>query len=136
MPYRSVAYRFDMADRSVVFSGDTAYCAGLVALAQNADVFVCEAIDAALHKQMESAAKEAIAKNTESVARHVLETHSTAEDAGRMAAEAKVKTVVLNHLVGGGNSDRTLESIEADFSASVRKFFSGRVIVGRDQMKI
>jgi len=136
MPYRSVAYRFDMADRSVVFSGDTAYCAGLVALARNADVFVCEAIDAALHRQMESAAKEAIANNTESIARHVLETHSTAEDAGRMAAEAKVKTVVLNHLVGGGSSDRTLESIEADFSASVRKFFSGQVIVGRDQMKI
>jgi|WetSurSiteA1Bulk_404760.scaffolds.fasta_scaffold08536_2 ribonuclease BN (tRNA processing enzyme) len=136
MPYRSVAYRFDMADRSVVFSGDTAYSTDLVALAKTADVFLCEAMDAALHKQMESAAKEAIAKNTESVARHVIETHSTTEDVGRMAAEAKVKTVVLNHLIGGGDSKSTLESVEAGLIASVRKFFSGQIIVGRDQMKI
>ena len=136
MPYRSIGYRFDMADRSVVFSGDTAYSSGVVALAQNADVFVCEAMDAALHKQMENAAKEAIAKNTESIARHVLETHSSTDDVGRMAAEAKVKTVVLNHLIAGGGSNRTLESVEAGLIASVRKYFSGQVIVGRDQMKI
>ena len=136
MPYRSIAFRFDMADRSVVFSGDTAYSADLVALAQNADVFVCEAMDAALHEQMKNAAKEAVAKNIESVARHVFETHSSTEDVGRMAAEAKVKTVVLNHLVGVGNSNTDLESVEAKLIASVHKFFSGQVIVGRDQMKI
>jgi ribonuclease BN (tRNA processing enzyme) len=136
MPYRSFAYRFEMADRSVVFSGDTAYSKGLVELAQNADVFVCEVLDMALHQQMESAAKEAAAKNTESIARHVLETHSTAEDVGRMAAEAKVKTVVLNHLVGGPSSQNSLESFESDLIASVHKFFSGKVIVGRDQMRL
>ena len=134
MPYRSLAYRFDMADRSVVFSGDTAYCQGLVELAQNADIFVCEAMDAALHQQMERAAKEA--GNGESIARHVMETHSTTEDVGRMAAEAKVKTVVLNHLVGVSNSGSGLESVESGLIASVHKFFDGKVIVGRDQMRL
>ncbi len=133
MPYRSLAYRFEMADRSVVFSGDTAYCKGLVELAQNADVFVCEAMDVALHQQMERAAKAA--GNTESIARHVMETHSTTEDVGRMAAEAKVKTVVLNHLVGVSNSQSSLESVESGLIASVNKFFTGKVIVGRDQMR-
>jgi ribonuclease BN (tRNA processing enzyme) len=134
MPHRSLAYRFDMADRSVVFSGDTAYCKGLVELAQNADVFVCEVLDAAVHQQMERAAKEA--GNKESIARHVIETHSTTEDVGRMASEAKVKTVVLNHLVGAPASDDRLESFESGLIASVHKFFDGKVIVGRDQMRL
>src|SRR5213076_2614984 len=45
MPYRSVAYRFDTMDRSIVFSGDTAYSKAVVDLARNADVFVCEVMD-------------------------------------------------------------------------------------------
>jgi ribonuclease BN (tRNA processing enzyme) len=135
MPYRSLAYRFEMADRTVVFSGDTAYSEQLVELAKNADVFVCEALDMALHQQMARAAKEA-GTNTESIARHVMETHSTTEDVGRMAAEAKVKTVVLNHLVGVSNSQGSLESVESGLIASVHKFFSGKVIVGRDQMRL
>jgi ribonuclease BN (tRNA processing enzyme) len=135
MPYRSLAYRFDMADRSVVFSGDTAYSKGLVELAQNADVFVCEVLDMALYQQLERAVKAA-GTSTESIARHVMETHSTPEDVGRMAVEAKVKTVVLNHLVGGPNSQSSLESFESGLIAPVRKFFSGKVIVGRDQMRL
>ena len=134
MPYRSLAYRFEMADRSVVFSGDTAYSRDLVELAQNADIFVCEAMSMAVHQQIERTAKQA--GNTESVARHVAETHSTTEDAGRMAAEAKVKTVVLNHLIGGPGPRGDQESIESDLVASVRKNFSGTVIVGRDQMRL
>jgi ribonuclease BN (tRNA processing enzyme) len=133
MPYRSLAYRFDTPDRSIVFSGDTAYSKGLVDLAQNADVFVCEAMSMALHQQMEGAAKAA--GNTESIARHVLETHSTTEDVGRMAAEAKAKTVVLNHLVGVPISENGLDSAEEGLTSSVHKFFDGKVIVGRDQMR-
>jgi ribonuclease BN (tRNA processing enzyme) len=136
MMHRSLGYRFDMADRSIVFSGDTAYCKELVELAQNADVFVCEAMSVESYRAMEGAAKEAATKNIESVARHVIETHSTTEDAGRMAAEAKVKTVVLNHLIGGGNAKLSQDEIDAVFVESVKKFFSGKVLVGRDQMKI
>jgi len=46
-PHRSLSYRFDCRDRSIVFSGDTAYSAGLVKLAHDADVFVCETIEVA-----------------------------------------------------------------------------------------
>ncbi len=42
MPYRSIAIRFDTKDRSIVFSGDTAYTKNIVDLAQNADVYVSE----------------------------------------------------------------------------------------------
>jgi len=135
MPYRSLSYRFDSIDRSFVFSGDTAYSKNLIELAQNADVFVCEAMSLAMHQQLESAVKAA-GPNTESIARHVMETHSTTEDVGRMAAEAKVKMVVLNHLVGVPNAQSGLESFESGLIESVGKFFAGKVIVGRDQVRL
>jgi ribonuclease BN (tRNA processing enzyme) len=39
------AYRFDTADGSVVFSGDTTANAGLIALAQGADILVHQVAD-------------------------------------------------------------------------------------------
>jgi len=137
MPYRSLAYRFDTATRSIVFSGDTAPSPGLVELARNADLFVCEAMDVAQHARLAEQARHAVAAGNEnSVARHVAETHSTTEDVGRMAAEAKVKTVVLSHLLPGSNQGPGGELPDTAYIEAVRKFFDGQVIVGRDQMRL
>jgi len=133
MPYRSFAYRFNTPTRSFVFSGDTAYSTGLIELARGADVFVCEAMSMANRQQME-ANRGNNAANGESINRHVLETHSSTEEVGRMAAEAKVKTVVLNHLLGTGQ--RGAAANADPFSADVKKYFDGEVIVGMDQMRI
>ena len=40
MPYRALSYRFDTAERSIVFSGDTTYSENLVTLARGADVLL------------------------------------------------------------------------------------------------
>ena len=69
--------------------------------------------------------------NTESIGRHVRETHSTPEDVGKMAAAAKVKTVVLSHQVGGGRGGNN-----DPLTADLKKVFSGEVIVGADQMRL
>jgi len=58
---------------------------------------------------------------------------SITEDVGRMAAEAKVKTVVLNHLLPGSNQPGIGDDA---YIHDVKKFFAGEVIVGRDQMRI
>ena len=71
----------------------------------------------------------------ESVGRHVLETHSSTEDVGRMASEAKVKSVVLYHLLGVPNGQRGGSPEEA-FIPDVKKHYDGPVIVGNDQMRI
>jgi ribonuclease BN (tRNA processing enzyme) len=131
-PERAKA-RFDTPTRSIVFSGDTAPSAGLVELARNADLFVCEAMDVAQHARLAEQARQAIAAGNEnSVARHVAETHSTTEDVGKMAAEAKVKTVVLSHLLPGGNNDLP----ETAYIDAVRRHFDGQVIVGRDGLRL
>jgi ribonuclease BN (tRNA processing enzyme) len=140
MPYRSFAYRFNMPDRSIVFSGDTAYSTGLIELARGVDIFVCEirgpgAGGAGAGQQQAPANGRGAAPAGESIARHVLETHSSAEDVGKMAAAAKVKTVVLSHLVGGAGPRGGVAAADP-YTENIKQFFGGEVIVGRDQMRI
>jgi len=132
MPYRALSYRLDAPDRSIVISGDTGYSSGLVALARAADVLVCEAIDVpAMRRAFEGmVARGMYADNPEGVWNHIIETHTPVEEAGRMAAEAGVGTLVLNHLVPGA-----LDPLPDDtYVGAARKTFDGRIVVGRDQM--
>jgi ribonuclease BN (tRNA processing enzyme) len=125
------AYRFDTTSsegkRSVVFSGDTTYSDDLVRLASGADVLVHEVMYLpALEKMM------ATIDNAPTLLDHLLKSHATPEQVGRVAAAADVKTLVLSHFVPGGDATITDEMWTAD----VRKNFNGRVIVGRDLMTI
>ncbi|HVZ24154.1 MAG TPA: MBL fold metallo-hydrolase [Vicinamibacterales bacterium] len=135
MRYRSIGYRFDAGGRSIVITGDTAYSKNLVTLAEGADLFVCEIMDETIYKatvaRAEAAAK---AGNPNNIFRHVAETHSTPEIVGRMASEAKVKTVVLTHLLPGSNRAQTAEFPDSTYIDAVHRYFPGEVIVGRDQM--
>jgi len=62
----------------------------------------------------------------------LLAAHTVPEDVGRIAAAAGVKTLVLSHFVPGDDPSITDEQ----WSAGVRKFFKGRIIVGKDLMEI
>ncbi len=138
----ALAYRFDTPDRSIVFSGDTTPMQSLVELARGADVLVHEAIytkdgvtanltlngDARVDS---SEAGSAIAGNAQKLLDHVLGSHTKAEDAGRIAAEAGVKTLVLAHtvaLVPGVTDGMWIEA--------ARKHFDGEVIFAHDLMVI
>jgi ribonuclease BN (tRNA processing enzyme) len=75
-------------------------------------------------------ANAAYADNPEGVWDHIVGTHTSTTDAGRMAAEAGVKLLVLSHLVPGA-----LQAIRDDtYIAGVRQHFDGKVIVGKDLM--
>ena len=122
------AYRFDAEDRSIVVSGDTTPSESLVALARNADVLVHEALfDAAAVDRL-----VAHVPNAADLRRSILSHHTTAEEAGRIAAEARVGTLVLSHLIPSEDPAVT----EAMWSDAARKHFRGTVIVGRDLMVI
>jgi ribonuclease BN (tRNA processing enzyme) len=121
------AYRFDAADRSIVISGDTTRSANLIKLAAGADVLVHEAIYPGAIDRM-----VARVPNASTLRNHLLASHTTAEDCGRIAAEAGVKTLVLSHLAP---SDATIVT-ETMWADAARLHFKGRVIVGRDLMEI
>jgi ribonuclease BN (tRNA processing enzyme) len=134
MRHRSLGYRFETSTRSICFSGDTAYSPNIVRLARGADLFVCEVMDHRTYEtNMARAKEEADAGKPESIFRHIAETHSTPGDVGRMAKEAGVKTVVLNHQLRGTAANGFTISLFID---GVRAVFDGQVIVGEDQQVI
>ena len=135
MPDRSIALRFDSRHRSLVFSGDTAYSANVVKLARGADVFVCEVMDQAVLDQMRRRAQAAAAAgNPNNIFRHVAETHCSPADVARMATEANVKSVVLNHLLLGPALPDGLAYPITTVIDAVRQGFRGEVVLGEDLM--
>jgi ribonuclease BN (tRNA processing enzyme) len=123
----SYAYRFDAKDRSVVISGDTAYAPELAEFAKDADVLVHEVmylpgIDALISRL----------PNAKRLREHLMASHTLPEDVGKIAAQARVKTLVLSHFVPGDDPSITDEQ----WSEGVWKHFNGRVVVGKDLMEI
>lgn len=121
------AYRFDCPDRSIVISGDTRPSANLVRLARGADVLVHEVMHLPAIDRLVTAES-----NARTLREHLLASHTTTEQVGRVAAEAGVRTLVLSHFVPGG-----LPAIPDEvWREAVRPFFSGNLIVGRDLLEI
>jgi ribonuclease BN (tRNA processing enzyme) len=121
------AYRFDTADRSIVISGDTTYAPSLIELARGADVLV--------HEVMYVPGLESILSrvtNAATLREHLMASHTTTEDVGRVAAAAGVKTLVLSHVVPGDDPSIT----DAQWTEGVRRHYDGEIIVGRDLMEI
>ncbi|MBK5102890.1 MAG: MBL fold metallo-hydrolase [Burkholderiales bacterium] len=121
------AYRFDTKDRSIVFSGDTAYFPELATFAKGADVLV--------HEVMYLPGLDALVKrvpNASTLREHLLASHTLTEDVGRIAQASGVETLVLSHLVPGDDPTITDEM----WAEGVRKHFGGRIIVGSDLMEI
>jgi ribonuclease BN (tRNA processing enzyme) len=127
----ALGYRFDFPDRSIAFSGDTARSEAVAQMAKGADILVHEALD---FPAIEVYLRHGIAADPEgptfeaSMA-HMLADHTSAEDVGRIAQEAGVKTLVLSHIAPPSVSD-------ASWHAAAAKFFKGEIIVGHDLMVI
>jgi ribonuclease BN (tRNA processing enzyme) len=121
------AYRFDAPDRSIVISGDTRRSEALIKLADGADVLV--------HEAMYPAAIERMASNVSNASRlkqSIIGHHTSAEDAGRVAQAAGVKTLVLSHLVPADDPEVTDEM----WMEAAHRTFTGHIVVGKDLMEI
>lgn len=125
--FDSFAYRFDWGGKSVVWSGDTRPCQALVDLARGADYLVQEVMYLPAMERL-----IATESNAPSLRAHLLASHTLAEQAGEIAAAAGVKTLVLSHFVPGGDASVTDEM----WQAAAAKVFPGRIIVGRDLMRL
>jgi len=104
----SIAYRFDLGGKSVVFTGDADYDQGVIALAQNADLLIADC----------SFPDSLKAKG-----------HLSAKECGLVAAKAGVRKLVLSHLYPADSPDteRIKESGEV---------FDGEIVLAEDLMTI
>ncbi len=122
------ALRFEAGDKAVVLSGDTAYMPEMAAFAKGADLLVHEAM---LRDGVEALCAR-MTNGDERLRTHILRSHTDAADVGRIAKDAGVKQLALNHFVPDGDPDFTDQHWEAE----VRKHWDGSLWLGKDGMVI
>ncbi len=128
----ALGYRFDFKDRSIAFSGDTVPLDAVATMAKGADVLVHETMYVpAVEKYIRGQIAEGRPVKFEPFMAHMKADHTPAEDVGRIAQEAGVKTLVLSHLTPA------IDSITEDtWREPVAKYFKGEIIVGKDLMVV
>jgi ribonuclease BN (tRNA processing enzyme) len=102
----SVSTRVEVEGRTLVYSGDSAGGPDLVAIARDADLFLCEATWAG------------------DAADYPPGIHLTARQAAQVAVEAGVRRLVLTHIAGGTDRERVL--------AEAREVYDGPVELAED----
>ncbi|OTG92381.1 MBL fold metallo-hydrolase [Acinetobacter sp. ANC 3832] len=122
------AFKFDTAkQQKIVFSGDTNYYPPFAKFAQHADILV--------HEVAHADGIDRLAKRMgygPSFRDAVIAHHITPQDVGKTATNAKVKQLVLSHIVPVGDPDLTDDVWKKDVGA----FYQGEITVGKDGMII
>jgi len=127
--HKSLAYRFDLPDRSIAFTGDTGPSRAVEQLAKGADMLVTEMIN--VEETMNLVATHfpnMPEKEFEEMKFHQETQHLPYEEVGKLAATAGVKSVVLTHFV----PSRVTPEQEAMYREAIGRHFSGHVTFARD----
>jgi len=118
--HKSFAYRFDTAERSIVFSGDTGPSKGLAKLAHGADILVTEVSD--VDELMQLYKQNGIWDNKTPEERqqwlfHQRNEHMSPAQVAELAISAGIKTIILTHFPPAGGKDddfaRRVEQVKA-----------------------
>jgi ribonuclease BN (tRNA processing enzyme) len=118
----ALAYRFDTADGSVVFSGDTTANDGLIALAQGADVLVHQVADLG-YLERHGVTGEALQR--------MAGLHTDVSEVGSVAERARVGELILSHYLPAD----TGAIPEAEWAERAGRGFTGTTTAGRDGLR-
>ncbi len=126
-------YRFSYDGRTVVLSGDTAFCDSLVAASRGADMLVCEALNAPMMKQRIAGLSAAGMVRESGLMSDVPSYHIATHEVAAVARDAGVGEVVLTHVIPSITNDAAQV---AEFSAGMSDVYSGPIRVARDTERI
>jgi len=125
----SYAYKFYVNDKEVVFSGDTSINEKLIKFSNKVDYLIHEVLNL---KGVDDIINKTYPGNNE-FRKHIIDGHTSTEELGIIATKAKVKNLVLNHLVPTGSPKFDLDEI---WLKELAINFKGNVIVGKDLLQI
>ena len=127
--YQSFSYRFDLPERSIVYTGDTGPSAAVERLAQGADILVSEMIDL-------SGTLAIVARNSpnmpmeakQQLEQHLATHHLTPAEVGRLAAKSGVKLLVITHFAAGTPDPERNKA----YVAEIRQYYKGPLTLAND----
>ncbi len=118
----ALAYRFDTADGSVVFSGDTTVNDDLIALAQGADILVHQVADLDWLRRHGT---------TGAALERMAALHTDVTQVGGVAERAQVHELILSHYLPAAPDAIT----DAEWAERAAQGFSGRTTAGSDGLR-
>ena len=124
----SFALRFNSSDKAVVFSGDTAYYPPLAKFSEGADVLVHEV----MHREGTERMCARLREIKPNLMEHMIAGHCFGDDVGRIASNAGVKHLVVQHFTPSDDP----ETGPDQFEELVRETWSGTLTVGYDLASI
>jgi ribonuclease BN (tRNA processing enzyme) len=122
------AFKFETKDKKVIFSGDTIYFPPLIEFSKDADLLVHEVM---LERGINVLA-ERLKKVKPNLIDHLMISHTTAEDAAKLAKEANVKHMVFNHYV----PHIPKEFPNSEFVDAAKRVWDGKITAGYDLCEI
>lgn len=127
--FESLSFRFDLARRSIVYTGDTGPSRAVEELAQGADLLVAEMMDVEFTiANVRLNSPDLDPRAAAGMERHLRDHHLLPADVGRLAARAGVKGVVVTHFVGEEvNTPRHFAYLR-----EIAEHFDGPVVIADD----
>jgi ribonuclease BN (tRNA processing enzyme) len=110
-------YRFETAHKTIVISGDTRPSKGVIDACNGCDVLIHEVY---------SGYGGTSQKSPEEWMKYMAAFHTSAQELGIVATQARAKTLIVTHYVSLGSSDQT------EMVNMIKKGFAGTVVVARD----
>lgn len=124
----AVGYHIAYKGRTAVISGDTKKNAAVESWSKGVDLLVHEALAPELVNMIGAAAKKGGRDNVSAIMHDILDYHTTPEEAAEIATAAKVKALMLYHVV----PPLPLSALEGPFVGKAREVYSSPLWVGRD----
>ncbi|MBL06572.1 MAG: hypothetical protein CL773_01710 [Chloroflexi bacterium] len=125
----SYAFKFNVYNKEIVFSGDTSKSDKMIKFSNGVDFLIHEVLNL---DGVDDIINKTYPGNNE-FRRHIVNGHTSTKELGIIASKAKVKNLVLNHLVPTGSPKFDLDKIWLEELAIN---FNGNVIVGKDLLEI
>ena len=124
-------FRLEKGGHSIVISGDTNPCPGLLAGAKGADILVCDSMNQAMMKVLENQLRTAGNEVQASLLEDAHTYHAPIAAMAETAQQAGVKHLVVSHMMPPVPVEQ-----EAQFVAGLDRVFEAKITVGRDLMRI
>lgn len=127
--YKSFSFRFDLPERSIVYTGDTGPSVAVERLAKGADLLVSEMID--MDGTLASVSRNSPdmpAEARRQLEQHLSTHHLTPEAVGQLAANAGVKALVITHFAAGTPDPKRTQR----YTAQIRLYFAGPITLAND----
>ena len=125
-------FRLEKDGRSIVISGDTNPCQGLLNGAKGADILVCDSMNQPMMKVLENQLRSAGNNIQAALLEDAHSYHAPIEAMAETAQQAGVKHLVISHMLPPVPAEQESQFIIGSGQVSS----AGKITVGRDLMRL